>query len=134
MIIMTALVLPVFGLYAQVPPGSGTNPPPGSGINPPPGSGQTTGPITITNPFKQNTIRGLIETIVNEILLPVGSVVAAVMIIYAGFLYVTAAGDPGQIKKAHDALLWAVIGAAILLGAWVISKAIKETIDTLRST
>jgi hypothetical protein len=87
----------------------------------------------IVNPFKQDTIRGLIETIVNEILIPIGGVVAVVMIIYAGFLYVTAKGDPGQIKKAHDALLWAVIGAAILLGAWVISRAISATIDQLRT-
>lgn len=95
-------------------------------------AGGTTGPIKIENPFKKDSIRGLIETIVNDILLPIGGVVAVVMIIYAGFLYVTAGGDPGQIKKAHDALLWAVIGAAILLGAWIISRAIEVTINELR--
>lgn len=97
------------------------------------GPGQPSGVVTIVNPFKKDTIRGLIETIVNEILLPIGSVVAAVMIIYAGFLYVTAGGDPGQVKKAHEALLYAVIGAAILLGAWVISEAIDNTIKTLKN-
>ena len=89
-------------------------------------------PIVITNPFKQNTIVGLINTILDEILMPVGGVVAVVMIMWAGFLYVTAGGDPGQITKAHEALKWAVIGAAILLGAWVISTAIQGTISTLR--
>ncbi len=95
-------------------------------------TGNTATNIVIANPFKQDTIKGLIETIVNEILMPIGGVVAVMMIMYAGFLYVTARGDPGQIKKAHDALLWAVIGAAILLGAWVISKAIGVTIDQLK--
>ncbi|MEK7116861.1 MAG: pilin [Patescibacteria group bacterium] len=89
--------------------------------------------IEIKNPFKQDTIEGLIETIVNDILIPIGGVVAVMMIIYAGFMYVTARGDPGKIKTAHDALLWAVIGAAILLGARVISEAIQETIDQLRT-
>jgi len=89
--------------------------------------------IKIENPFKKDTIKGLIETIVNDILIPIGGVVAVLMIMWAGFLYVTARGDPGQIKKAHDALLWAVIGAAILLGAWVISKAIGATIDQLKA-
>ena len=89
--------------------------------------------ITIINPFKQDTIKGLIETIVNDILIPIGAVIAVMMIMYAGFMYVTAKGDPGQIKKAHDALLWAVIGAAILLGAWVIEKAISTTIDQLKA-
>ena len=55
------------------------------------------------------------------------------MIMYAGFLYVTARGNSSKIEKAHNALLWAVIGAAILLGAWVISQAISSTIDQLRT-
>jgi len=63
----------------------------------------------------------------------VGTAVAVVMIIYAGFLYVTAGGNETQIKKAHDALLWAVIGAAILLGAYIISQAIQGTISQLQS-
>lgn len=88
--------------------------------------------IKIDNPFKQDTIKGLIETIVNDILLPIGGVVAVLMIIYAGFLFVTARGNEAQITKAKDALLYAVIGAAILLGAWVISQAITTTIDQLR--
>ena len=92
--------------------------------------------ITIGNPFKCTPgtdciLSGLISAIINKILLPIGGLVAAVMIIYAGFLYVTAGGNETQIKKAHDALLYAVIGAAILLGAWVISEAIRATINQL---
>ena len=122
---MMVFVLPLF--VQAVQEGGGGNPPPGGGGNP------AIGPITIANPFKQNTIKDLIETIVNDILLPVGGVIAAVMIIYSGFLFVTAGGDPSKITKARDALLAAVIGAAILLGAWAISQAIKATIDTLRT-
>jgi hypothetical protein len=96
--------------------------------------GNPLGPITIVNPFKSNTIEGFIKTIVNEILIPIGGVVAVMMIIYAGYLYVTARGNPGKIETAHKALLWAVIGAAILLGAWVISNAITATIAQLKAT
>lgn len=94
--------------------------------------------IEINNPFKcagqaNCTVYELIRTIVNDILLPIGGVLAVLMIMYAGFMYVTAKGDPGKIKAAHDALLWAVIGAAILLGAWVISEAIRGTINQLKT-
>jgi hypothetical protein len=105
----------------------------GSGQPNPGGSGQPPIKIEIQNPFKQNSIQGLIKVIVDDILLPIGGVVAVLMIMFAGFQYVTAQGDPGKIKKAHDALLYAVIGAAILLGAWVISEAIQSTINQLRS-
>lgn len=91
--------------------------------------------IIIPNPLNDSidSIPDLIRVIIDNILLPIGGVIAVVMIMYAGFLYVTGRGNPAQIKKAHSALLWAVIGAAILLGAWVISEAIENTIGQLRA-
>jgi hypothetical protein len=94
--------------------------------------------IKIENPFNCGgvsncTLQTLIETIVKNILMPIGGVIAVLMIMYAGFLFVTARGNTGQLDKAKDALLYAVIGAAILLGAWVISQAIGTTINSLKS-
>ena len=123
----------IIPINIQAQSGSGQPNPSGSGQ---PSAGQQTSisiKTKIINPFKQETIPELIETIVKEILVPVGTAVAVVMIIYAGFLYVTAGGNETQIKKAHDALLWAVIGAAILLGAYIISQAIQGTISQLQS-
>ncbi len=88
--------------------------------------------IDIKNPFKEDSIEGLIKTIIDDILLPIGSVVAVVSIIFAGFLYVTAGGDPAQVKKAHEVLKWAIVGSAILLGARVISEAVQGTINQLK--
>jgi hypothetical protein len=87
--------------------------------------------IPIPNPLKNTsgTIPDLINTIIDNIVLPIGGVVAALMVMYAGFLYVTARGDTTKIKKAHEALWWAVIGAGILLGSKVIATAIQGTIS-----
>jgi TRAP-type C4-dicarboxylate transport system permease small subunit len=90
--------------------------------------------IKIDNPFKQDTIEGLIKTIVNDILMPIGGVIAVLMVMYAGFLFVTARGNEKQIGDAKQALFWAVIGAAILLGALVISQAISATINQLKAS
>lgn len=129
LLVFMVFVVPFF-VNAQG--GGGDTPTPGGGGDTPGVPAGTDIKIKIENPFKENSIKGLIETIVNEILMQIGGVVAVMMIMYAGFMYVTARGDPGQIKKAHDALLWAVIGAAILLGAWVISQTIGTTIDQLK--
>lgn len=92
--------------------------------------------IEIKNPFNcsgsECSIPGFINMVLEKILLPIGGVIAVLMIIWAGLLYVTARGDTTKIARAHDALLWTVIGAAILLGATVISKAIQATIDQLK--
>ena len=46
------------------------------------------------------------------------------MFIWAGFLYLTAAGNEGQVKKAHE-LFWAVfIGIVIALAAWLLVNAV----------
>lgn len=54
-------------------------------------------------------------------------------IMYAGFLYVTAQGDTGQIGKAHTALQYAVIGGVLILGAKLIINVIQGTIRAFGS-
>lgn len=119
-------VLPVF-VFAQTPNGGGG--PPVSG-----GGGDINFRIKLENPFNCNncTLSGFVEQIIKELVLPIGGLISVLMIIWAGFLYVTAGTNSGQITKAHDALLWGVIGAAILLGAWIIAEAVKGTVDQLR--
>ena len=40
-------------------------------------------------------------------------VVAAIAIVVAGYIFVTAAGDPDKIKKARDFVLYALIGVLV---------------------
>jgi len=101
------------------------------------GSGTSTQSINakLQNPFKggnETTIQGLFKTIISNILIPIGAVLAVLAFIFAGFMYVTAAGDETKIKKAHQSLLYAAIGTAILLGAGVIVKVLEGTIDQLQ--
>jgi uncharacterized membrane protein len=49
-------------------------------------------------------------------------------IIYAGFLYTTARGNPEQIKKASSALLWAVVGGTIIIAGASIATIIKNVV------
>ena len=89
---------------------------------------------TLDNPFGNNqlTITELFETIISNIIIPIGAVLAILAFIYAGFLYVTAAGAEKTIEKAHKALLYAAVGTAVLLGAGVIAQVIKATINQLQ--
>ena len=55
----------------------------------------------------------------------------ALAIIYCGFLFVSARGNTEKLTKAKEALLYTVIGAAILLGSWAIAIMISETVLSL---
>ncbi len=95
-------------------------------------SGGTLPPQSLQNPLKYNNVSELIEAISN-IVVQIGVPVVAVMIIYSGFLFVSARGNEDKLTKAKQAFLWTIIGAAIVLGAFVISRAIRATIDQLQA-
>lgn len=51
----------------------------------------------------------------------IAGVVAVIIIIIAGLLYVTSSGDPGKVTKAKNTLLYAVVGLVIILLAFTIT-------------
>lgn len=68
-------------------------------------------------------IKGNINTIVGNLikkLLPVIGALMLAMFIWGGFLWTTAGGDEGQVKKAKAVLSGAMIGMIIIVGAYVI--------------
>ena len=87
--------------------------------------------FSISNPLKFSTIDQLITAIMGiviQIMIPV----ITVMIIYTGFLFVTARGDVAKITTAKQTFLYVIIGAAIMLGAFVIKTAITGTVEELK--
>lgn len=118
-LVLELMLLPRAGAFAQ----PAATPPASGGIQ-----------FSFPNPFKGgNTLYEFVRTLLNDVVLPIGGVIVVFFIIYSGFLFVTAQGDPGKLKTAKQNFLYVVIGSAILLGAWVISLAIKGTIDNLRN-
>ena len=88
----------------------------------------------IINPLGPNIsdIPSFIKEII-KIVLYVGVPIVALAIIYTGFLFVEAQGNPEKITKAKKALMYTLIGAALLLGAFVIAEAIKATVGEIKS-
>jgi len=91
----------------------------------------TCSPGTICNPVPSITsIPNLIQTLLTGVL-QIGIPIVALAIIYCGFLFVKARGKPEEITKAKDALLYTIIGAAILLASWSIAQMISSTVIAL---
>jgi len=55
-----------------------------------------------------------------NVVIGVLGVVAVAVVIYGGFLFLTAQGDPGKIKKGKDSITWGIIGLIIALLSWSI--------------
>lgn len=97
-------------------------------------------PVTIFGATEENVIKNplpgindipqFIEIII-KIVLTVGVPILVLAFIYAGFLYVKAQGNPGELEVAHRTLLYTVIGGALLLGAFIIANAIGSTVTQI---
>ncbi len=114
---------------------SGSIDPSGPSSNTSEGSIDPNGPdsnsVVLENPLgNTDTIPEFIEKLLS-IILKIGVPIVALFIIYSGFLFVWARGNPKALGEAKDTFLYTVLGAAILLGAWVLAQAIKGTVDAL---
>ncbi len=72
-----------------------------------------------------NTIGVLIQTLLGFL-----GVVFLILIIYAGLLWMTAAGNEDKVKKAQGILMSSVIGLIILLSAYAISYFVISNIQS----
>ena len=66
----------------------------------------------------------LFKNVMDFLLFVLAMPLAALLFCYAGFLYLTAQGDEGKVKQAHQIFFYVVIGFAIALAGWLIVKAI----------
>lgn len=84
---------------------------------------------TLENPIGAfSTIPDMLNAIVN-VLLVIAVPLIVFFIIYAGFSYVMAQGNPEKIKTASQSLLYGVIGAVIVFGAFAISAIVQSLVD-----
>lgn len=86
--------------------------------------------VTLTNPINSKTIPEFLLKII-DILLVFALPLIILYIMYAGYLFVTAQGNPGKVTEARTALLWAVVGGVIVLGAKIIVDVIQGTAAAL---
>lgn len=85
----------------------------------------------LTNPLKDiNNLWDLVVKIL-ELVVRLGWIFVTFMLIYVGFLFVSAQGNDEKLKSARSALVWTVIGGLILLGAQSIAYFLQATATSL---
>jgi len=76
-------------------------------------------PITNVGPESPTELIGIIKNIA-------GWFQVIVLVIYAGFVWMTAAGDEEKLGKARKTLIWGLVGIGIALFAYVAQKFITS--------
>lgn len=66
-----------------------------------------------------------------RILVMVGLPIISLFIVYSGFMFLMAQGNPSKISEAKNNFVYVIIGAILILGAWVIATLIGGTVSQL---
>ena len=89
----------------------------------------------VPNPLGSNTttLNGFLANVLDAIVLLLTPVIV-IMLIYSGFLFISAQGKAEELTKAKNALIYTLIGAAIILGAKGLADVLKNTVTCLASS
>lgn len=80
----------------------------------------------------EDSLMTTVGTLINVALSLLG-IVFLLLTLYAGWLWMTAAGDSKQTGKAKDILITAVVGLVILLSAYAISSFVISNVQDAAS-
>ena len=83
---------------------------------------------SLNNPIAFTTIQDLLIALLNVVIV-ISIPIVVFFIIFAGFLYVTARGNPEQIRKAARALTYGIIGGVIIVGSVAILAIISDVVN-----
>lgn len=61
-----------------------------------------------------------------DLITPIGAVIAVAMIIYGGYMWMMAGGDPGKLKQAQGTLTWSVLGLVFIALTRMILKLVFD--------
>ncbi len=87
----------------------------------------------LRNPLEERGITdmtGLLRVVLSAfmaIMFPI----TVLFIVYTGFLFLTAQGNPAKISQAKEYLIYTIIGALLILGSYALSTAIRATVNNI---
>lgn len=82
-----------------------------------------------TDPCDFNMVMNIINNVITYLLVVLATPLFAIIIVYTGWLYLSASANSENISKAKGIFKNALIGYVIALAAWLIVKTILATLE-----
>lgn len=89
--------------------------------------------VVLENPLKSKSFEELMDTVIS-FFVTIGVVIAPIVILYAGFLFLTSGGEPDKVKNARNLILYCLIGLGILLLGKGLISVIKDIFQVKETT
>ena len=82
----------------------------------------------LQNPLKFNDIQSFISGALKTLVV-VALPIITLFIVISGFMFVAELGKPEKLSKAKENFVYVIIGALLILGAWVLATLIGGTVS-----
>ena len=89
--------------------------------------------VALDNPLNSQTLCGLIKSILN-VILAIGVPVLALFIVWAGFKFVFARGNPAALQVARKNFVYLLFGAFIFFGCWALGQIVANTLNQVSNS
>lgn len=97
------------------------------------GCGLTNGTVELCDPLGIKNFCDLVKKLL-DIVVAIGIPVAVFFLVWAGFKFIIARGNPTELETAKKNFYYVIIGIGVFLGAWTFATVLSATIQTLDSS
>ena len=84
----------------------------------------------LANPLRFKTIAEFIAGAL-QVLVIVALPIIVLFFVIAGFKFISAQGNEGKLGEAKKNFFYVIIGAGLIMGAWILAKLIAGTVSQL---
>lgn len=84
----------------------------------------------LQNPLRYNDIQSFIAGALKTLVV-VALPIITLFIVISGFMFVAARGNESKLEKAKENFVYVIIGALLILGAWVLATLIGGTVSQI---
>jgi len=85
----------------------------------------------LENPLQFDSLPEFIAAMLDAVI-AIAFPIIVLMLVYAGFLFISAQGNDAKLQQFRKVLLWTLVGALLILGARVLSEAIQGTVNAIQ--
>lgn len=88
---------------------------------------------TLKNPTQFNDLSSFLAAFLKAIV-QISLPILTLFIVYSGFLFVIARGNPAALAKAKRNLLYVILASILILGAWMLATLLGATVSNVVGT
>lgn len=83
--------------------------------------------MNFINPITFPSIENLLVAMLNVVIV-ISTPIVVFFLIYSGFMFVTAQGNPEKLEAAKKSIVYSIIGGVIIIGSVAITAIVSNTI------